>query len=286
MNYQQFVRLFLTLTLLAPLAVHASYFSEVIADNPTVYYRLGESSGPTASDSSGNANHGTYDSTASVPNGTFNFSQTGALTMDPDTAVRFRGDIGTSFVDTPVVIDPTAAWTIEFWIKPEVIGESKGIVSQNNGTGTGRALVQQAFDGSGSYFSSFIGGTEYGWGGGYISAFGTYLHLALVYNGSGGLQFYTNGVAALSHAGVTPEAANGTLVIASYKNPSGAAGSGFLRGTLDEVAIYETALSGADILAHYIAFDDALAVPEPSTLFLLVTGGALVWRQRRKLLRP
>jgi hypothetical protein len=253
------------------------YSSAVLADSPIVYYRLGEASGATATDSSGNANHGTYNTTASVPNGQIDYSQTGALApIDTDTAVRFRGDIGTSFVDTPVTINPTAAWTIEFWIKPEAVGESKGIVSQNNGTGTGRSLVYQAYDGSGSYFSSLLGGTDTGWGGGYISSFGTYMHLALVHNGSGGLQWYTNGVPANSGS-VTPEAANGTLVVASVKNPSGQAGLQFLRGTLDEVAIYTAALTSTDISEHY----SATFVPEPSAALLLGLSGLLLIRRRR-----
>jgi hypothetical protein len=278
MNQPAIIRLVVTLILLAPLAARADYVSEVLADNPTAYYRLGESSGTTAADSSGNANHGTYDTTTALPNGLIEFGQTGALPFDPDTAVRFRGDLGTSFVDTPVVINPTAPWTIELWIKPENVGESKGIVSQNDGTGTGRALIYQSFDGSGSYFSSRFGGSDIGWGGGYITAFDTYLHLALVHDGSGGLQWYTNGIAAATGL-VTPEAANGTLVIASIKNPAGQAGSGFLRGTLDEVAIYESALSAADIYRHFVA------IPEPSAISLVLvalSGAAVVLRQRSR----
>jgi hypothetical protein len=257
----------------------SAYSSAVLADNPIVYYRLGEASGATATDSSVNANHGTYNTTASLPNGQIDYSQTGALApIDTDTAVRFRGDTGTSFVDTPVTINPTAAWTVEFWIKPEAVGESKGIVSQNNGTGTGRSLVYQDYDGSGSYFASNLGGTgPYGWGGGYITAFGTYLHLALVYNGAGGLQWYTNGVAAASHSGISAEAANGTLVIASFKDPSAQAGLGFLRGTLDEVAIYTAALTSTDISEHY----SAAFVPEPSAALLLGSSGLLLIRRRR-----
>lgn len=166
------------------------------------------------------------------------------------------------------------------WIKPEVVGESKGIVSQKDGSGTGRSLIMQSYDGMGSYFASFLGGTESGWGGGYITAFGTYLHLALVYNGSGGLQWYTNGLPAASYSGISAEAANGAFVIASFKDNTGP-----LRGTLDEVAIFQTALSSAQILDLYNSFDDPLPVPEPSTVLLLLAGAALVWQRCRLLSR-
>ncbi|MDW8344813.1 MAG: LamG domain-containing protein [Verrucomicrobiae bacterium] len=272
MKTRQVVRLILSVCVLLPLATHGAYFSQVMSHNPLLYYRLGESSGPTATDSSVNAYHGTYF-------GTNEFAQTGALLLDSNTAVRFRGDQGPARVDSPVTtFNPTAPWTITLWIKPENVGESKGIVSQKDGTGTGRSLIYQSYDGSGSYFASFLGGSEWGWGGGYISAFGTYLHLALVYNGSGGLQWYTNGLPAASHSGISAEAANGAFVIASFKDNSGP-----LRGTLDEVAIFQTALSSGQILDLYNSFDDPPIVPEPSTVFLLVVGGTLLWQRRRLL---
>lgn len=46
--------------LLSPSALAASYDATVIADAPSGYWRLGEGSGPTAFDSSGNGFHGTY----------------------------------------------------------------------------------------------------------------------------------------------------------------------------------------------------------------------------------
>ncbi len=44
------------------LAGRRAYADEVIADSPAAYWKLDETSGTTASDSSGNGNHGTYGS--------------------------------------------------------------------------------------------------------------------------------------------------------------------------------------------------------------------------------
>jgi len=56
------------------------YDTAITADAPAGYWRLGESSGTTASDASGNARHGTYV-------GAVTLGQTGALTGDLNTAI-------------------------------------------------------------------------------------------------------------------------------------------------------------------------------------------------------
>ena len=46
--------------------IHADFYSnKILSLSPTAYWRLNESSGTTATDSSGNGNNGTYISTAS-----------------------------------------------------------------------------------------------------------------------------------------------------------------------------------------------------------------------------
>src|SRR4051812_1334419 len=55
------------------------YSSAVLALSPIAYYRLGESSGTTAADSSGNGLNGTY-------NGGVTLGQPGGIFGDPDTA--------------------------------------------------------------------------------------------------------------------------------------------------------------------------------------------------------
>ena len=73
---------------LAPPAAAAvsGYAQAVLADSPTAYYRLDEASGSTVHDSSGNSNDGTYVSA--------NLGQGGALASEPDSAVT-SGQRGT-----------------------------------------------------------------------------------------------------------------------------------------------------------------------------------------------
>jgi hypothetical protein len=74
-------------------------------------------------------------------------------------------------------------------------------------------------------------------------------HLALVRNGQQ-ITLYVNGAAAAttSFSG-SINTSTGMLAIAR----SGATSDGYFKGTVDEVAIYPTALSAAQILSHYNA---------------------------------
>ena len=68
-----------------------TYASEVLADTPLAYYRLGEASGTTLVDSSGNARDGTYAGSPTL-------GAASLLVSDPsNTAVSFDGvnDIAT-----------------------------------------------------------------------------------------------------------------------------------------------------------------------------------------------
>jgi hypothetical protein len=94
----------------------APYVDAVQALNPQVYWRLGEPSGATAVDASGNGRDGTY-----VP--TITYSQAGALSGDADTAVKLDGAgayIGRAA--TPGMSYDRPGWTVEAWIKRRVTG--------------------------------------------------------------------------------------------------------------------------------------------------------------------
>ncbi|HEV3260444.1 MAG TPA: hypothetical protein VG013_26550, partial [Gemmataceae bacterium] len=102
--------------IVAALALHmggvgqasADYMQTVLADNPAGYWRLGEASGTTASDSSGNGHNGTY-------MGGVTLGQPGAIAGDPNTSVAFNGTNG--IVDTSFVPN-VLSFTIEAWVNP------------------------------------------------------------------------------------------------------------------------------------------------------------------------
>lgn len=93
-----------------------NYAAVVLADKPLGYWRLGEKSGTTAADSSGNGNDG-------VIKGTTALGEQGALTGDADTAYYFDGG-ASSYVDFGDTLDFSgkAPFTIEGWVYPQTKG--------------------------------------------------------------------------------------------------------------------------------------------------------------------
>src|SRR5712664_2747585 len=75
------------------------YSSVVLAKGPIGYWRLGEATGPTAFDASGNGYDGTYFGNPA-------FGQPGAITNDPDTAIGCNGTNSGDYVE---ILDPGGA---------------------------------------------------------------------------------------------------------------------------------------------------------------------------------
>jgi len=102
------------------------YRSEILADSPLIYLRLGESLGPTALDEAGQ-----HDATEV---GVINWGLSGALGLDSDTAIGSPGTGGLRVNSTGWLPIGSSARTIEFWFRPNPntqypLGISYGSVS-------------------------------------------------------------------------------------------------------------------------------------------------------------
>ena len=89
-----------------------TYDSVVVADGPAHYYRLGESTGPTAFDEILGSD-GTYGSAVTLP-------APGLLSNSADTAAGFDGTAD-SYVDTNVTTLSDSAFSVEAWVNADVI---------------------------------------------------------------------------------------------------------------------------------------------------------------------
>jgi Concanavalin A-like lectin/glucanases superfamily len=210
----------------------SAYSDKILADNPSAYWRLSESSGTTANDSVGTA-HG-------VISGGVTLGQNGAL-ADGDKAMLFDGTTGKigPMLSTALL----APVTVEAWIKPTTL--------------PGQAQVCGTYSG--------LSGTKYiGTNGTKLFVFmdtatppsvlstanistGIWQHIVWIITGTE-TRFYINGV-----AGGTVAQTVGTQ--STYNLWIGCADGGaeFWPGALDEVAIYPTALTAPQIAAHYEA---------------------------------
>jgi hypothetical protein len=217
-----------------------TYAQTILADAPIAYWRFGDASGASAMDSSGNGHTGAY--TACV------LGQAGALLNDTDTAASFNGTSSTMTSTGPYVFAGTGNFTIEGWFKPNTISATNYHHLLNQETATGSRQGYAVFVTSGAVvgFERFISGTNtisYG----PTIAIGQWYHVAATYDGAE-LTLYVNG--AFASATADARAAIGTtdpFYVGCGETVK------FFDGTIDEVAIYGTALSAARINAHFHA---------------------------------
>ncbi len=239
-----------------------TYEAAVLADAPQAYYRLDETGGTLAKDSSGHGYNGAYSGSGLTLN------QPGLLANNSDTAAIFDGIAGE--VACPAGLSPTGwtACTIEAWIKlsansfaaaVDVVANAK-VASSNNGLvlaiGAGAASVTCSL-GNGTGNSSVTSAVSF--------AIGAIHHLCATWNGAT-MTLYIDGVsvATASHTGAISAS---TKNVALGYNP--VAVGNYFPGSLDEVAIYNTALSAARVTVHYnagTAPPPTFAVTSPTTL--------------------
>jgi N-acetylneuraminic acid mutarotase len=224
-----------TSTLFANVTVDLDVYRSMIkADNPTGYWRLGESAGTTATDSSGNNRHGTY-----VATPTFNVA--GALRGTSNKAITLNGS--TQYVDlgSNAALNPTAATTVEAWFKTTSAAtmniyrwRSSGVDLRING-GTLQGVVYNA-----STSALLNSPRKYN--------DGKWHHAALTFDGTT-VRLYVDAYLVASAALAGPVFYD-TVTSGAAIGRDGNASSGYWSGSLDEVALYGTALSLAQIQAR------------------------------------
>ena len=224
----------------------ASYAANVIADRPVSYWRLGERSGTNAGDITV-ANPGTY-------NGPPTLGAASLVGTDQsDSAVGFDGSGDDVRVGQSGSLDITGPVTVEAFIKPTSLPAA----------GSFRSIVAK----TGSYALELNGPTveftllQLGVNrrlqapAGTIAAGGTY-HVVGTYDGTT-QRLYVNGrqVASTALSGATDVTINGVR-IASWDGAQQ-----FFVGTVDEAAIYNKALSAAQVAAHFASSQLPLGAP-------------------------
>ncbi len=229
-------------------AVDAPYTTVVGGDAPYFYWRLGESSGTVAADSSGSSRTGNY-------RGTVTFGQAGAIAGDPDTAVQLQTTpLNNEFVttsSTTAVAGPNAL-SLELWFKTTTSG-GKLIGFGNSRTGTSSSydrhiymtndgrLVFGAWTGSAATVTSAGSYND----GGYHHVVGTL--------GGGGMALYVDGTLVGTNPNTIAQAYSGFWRVGG-DNLSGwpdQPSSGYFNGTVDEAAVYSTALTAGQVSDHF-----------------------------------
>ena len=241
------------LLFLNPQGFAQSYSSVVNSYNPVAYWRLGGTSGTVATDSAG-SNHGTY------KNGVVR-GVGGALYGDSDTASSFDGS------NDHIEIPHSNAYllnngTCMVWMKADATSGDRGIFSKDaNGFATGGHL-SMGFSGgyAGARLQSATASYQVGW---LAPPIGEWVHYTFTW-GAGGMRFYVNGQLTDTDAytgglGTTSGGIGNYEPIAigasRQRTPTGKLTpvDDEFDGVIDEVILFPTALSAAQIQTIYDA---------------------------------
>lgn len=219
-----------------------TYQQAVLADAPSGYWRLGDTSGTTADLGSGN-HPGTV-------HGTVTRGQPGLLFADPDPAMVFDGSTG--YIQTSGLPQAaTTAWSLEAVIRPKAFsGSSLMTVLVNGSTGAdGYAIgVGGAGGTGGTHLVAELHGIGYVDSGYALPTPNAVYHVVLTYDNAN-LRFYVNGALQATVAHTAPNTPTAQAVIGAD-----GATDHFFNGTIDEAAVYPSTLSAARVTAHYNAF--------------------------------
>jgi RHS repeat-associated protein len=244
-----------------PTGSSTTYASTVQGDSPSYYYRLDDTSAMVA-DSSGNGK-------LAYVSGGHTQGVTGALANDTDAATTLTANGKVQFAQGTGLPSGTSARTYEVWVKTTYTGDQVLLsYAHSNGCGylaNGLVLTSRGQVGfitgwdCNSWAVASIGFTPP-----YSITNGAWHQLVATWNGttvfmyldgqSIGSQAFSNSLGSADPSGL--------MLGAIY-------GSNFMSGSLDEVAIYPSALSAAQVLSHF----QASANSQPSAPTDVVSAG-------------
>jgi hypothetical protein len=217
------------LTVVSPTA--GSYAEAVLTNGPVNYWKLGESSGTTAFDSFGGLD-GTYTNgvTLGVPGG---LPYGGA-----GTAVDFDGTSGQILLNGSGIPAP---WTAIFWVlRTDPIQQSGALIDDRTAPVSSSLRVEQ-WQNSGKVGFTHYGVADFTYG--YGTPSGVWVQLTFVGRATG-TDLYVDGV-------LTDSSPNSIQLPRRIIGASTSAD--FLKGTLDEISLFNKELSAASIATIYAA---------------------------------
>jgi len=232
---------FLVGTAAAPARAHAATYAGTVAATPglTDLWRLGEAAGaPTAADSTG-ASPGAYTAAS--------LGALGAISGDADTAARFAGTGWVAAGNGPAFAGPM---TVEAWVDPDA-PRTAYLVSDGTSSTAGYHLWLSG--GTPVFTVRMTGGSVQAQAAAALTTHAWH-HLVATVDATAVTLYVDGAPVATQPALGTPKPSTSTLMLAR----SSATGRN-LRGGLDEVALYGTALDPATVAAHHALGADARA---------------------------
>ncbi|MHB1534616.1 MAG: LamG-like jellyroll fold domain-containing protein [Acidimicrobiales bacterium] len=223
------------------------YGSTVAGDSPSGWWGLGETSGSTASDASGNGANGTYENNPVLA------AQEPAAA---ETGVALNGS--NQYVNLPSGfswLGNSSGFTIEGWVDPTATGSWERIVEFGTGPATDNVFLSLGPTGQDVQLGVWNNGSSGGVQASGVLQLGVWQYLAGTFtpNGSGGGTgtVYLNGAEVAS--GLFPVTAAAVTYNDDGIGKSNWSQDSYLHGAVAQVAVYPTVLSAAVIGRHFAA---------------------------------
>ena len=234
----------------------SAYSNDVLKDGASDYWRFGEASGPTVYDWSG------YSDLAAGTGVTF--GAPGAVQNDSSTAATFSGD-STGLAATQTAVPGPNTFSVETWFNTTSTTGGKIVGFGNANTGTSSSYDRHVYmDGNGTvYFGVYPGFSAT------VQSTPGYndgkWHQVVASLSSAGMQLFLDGKKVGARTDVkTAQAYDGYWRIGGDSSWSG---SNFFTGSIDDTAIYPTALSATAVRNHYADAGYGTATTAPTDAY-------------------
>ena len=243
----------------------SAYAKEVLEDQPTSYWRLGDTPGTSSALDSGAADRGTVNSGAT-------FGQDGAIIGDVNTAAAFSGD-SSGFIGSS-----TQGWrddtlSVEAWFKTTTTSGGKIVGFGNRNSGDSSAYDRHVYMNSAGkiLFGAYPGASRT------VASSKSFndgqWHHVVASLGADGMSLYIDAKKVASN----PDVTNGQQYWGYWRigGDNSWSGNPYFAGTIDEVAVYPAPLSQERIAEHYTASGRVSSTPsQPADTY-----GAAVYAQ-------
>jgi hypothetical protein len=227
------------------------YRDAVMADHPLVYLRLGDAKGSSSAHDELDKFNGSYS------DGGITFGTPGALLGDPDPAITFTDGTGQIVMPGAVAFgfDGQKAFSVELWVKPLQVGGQYYLVDHATLAGGERAgwLLLGGRAGGATFVRFENTSTADQAGGAAPMTQERWYHLVATYDSATAFLYLDAVLIGQKASSVAlPLPVAGATFSVGNQNCACEVGNAF-RGDMDEVAIYDTALSLERIQPHYDA---------------------------------
>lgn len=237
----------------------ADWITEVNAGNPLNWYKFDEFAGTVANDFGSAKLNGTY---------------VGGVVLGTEGAMGRAATFGGGSYVYLGGANLTGDWTLEALFRADTLtGDvSMGLMGTDYDATSGRmAIKAEQWNSTERMGYTLFGVADVTFNDAAAATPGSFAHVVFVAQNTG-VSLYVNGALAGTDSTVAPLS---RWVIGAGARRADETPVDPLTGAIDELVIYNRALSPAEISLH------AAAVPEPGALSILTLGGLLVWRFRR-----